>query len=404
MSRAGVYVALLAAVLTPAAGAVAQDAKQLADSMCSSCHRFTLIARSSGYTVDGWRQLIGTMADLSGSEAILNSVSQYLAKAHPPNTRRAPKLVQGPVQLSFKDWQPPTLGQRARDAVQAPDGTIWWVGELANLIGSIDPQSGAMKEYPLPRDTSPEAIAVDGKGNVWFSGTKNGTVGFFDPKSGKPTVFKTGSARDPHALAIDRNGMVWFTAEAANAVGRLDSGSGDLKLVTLKTAGAKPYGIKAGPDGSIWVGCGGEPCLYRIDPSTLAATEIALPAGSTVRQLDVAADGTVWFVNAAKGRIGRYEPKSGAIKEWPTPSGPRSFPYAIAVADGIVWFNESGMRPDPLVRFDPATETFQSWPIPSGAIYAGAAQNIRPTSDGGLVLNQSSTSRIVKVTVQGGSR
>ena len=104
---------------------------------------------------------------------------------------------------------------------------------------------------------------------------------------------------------------------------------------------------------------------------------------------------------AAKGRIGRYEPGSGAIKEWPAPSGPRSQPYAIAATGGMVWFNESGMRPDPLVRFDTKTEAFQSWPIPSGGVYAGSAQSIRPTPDGGLVLNQSSTSRIVKVTVQG---
>jgi virginiamycin B lyase len=393
--------ALLAAVLMPADAALAQDGKQLADSMCTSCHRFTLVTRSSGYTAEGWRQLIGTMADLSGSESILNSVSQYLAKVHPPNTRRAPKLVQGQAKVAFRDWQPPTLGQRARDAVQAPDGTIWWAGELANLIGSIDPQSGAMKEYPLPRDTSPHAVEIDGMGNVWFSGPKNGTVGYLDPKSGKPTVFKTGGARDPHLLAIDRNGMVWFTAEAANTVGRLDPGKGEVRLVALKTAGAKPSGIRAGPDGSIWVACAGEPCLYRIDRSTLAATEIRLPAGSTVRRLDVAADGTVWFANAAKGRIGRYEPGSGAIKEWPAPSGPRSQPYAIAATGGMVWFNESGMRPDPLVRFDPKTEAFQSWPIPSGGVYAGSAQSIRPTPDGGLVLNQSSTSRIVKVTVQG---
>ena len=58
--------------------------------------------------------------------------------------------------------------------------------------------------------------------------------------------------------------------------------------------------------------------------------------------------------------------QTGEIKEWPSPSGPKSHPYAIAVVDGIVWYNESGMRPDALVRFDPATETFQSWPIPSG--------------------------------------
>ena len=45
-----------------------------------------------------------------------------------------------------------------------------------------------------------------------------------------------------------------------------------------------------------------------------------------------------------------------------------SHPYAIAVVDGIVWSDESGKRPDMLVRFDPGTETFQSWAVPSGDI------------------------------------
>jgi virginiamycin B lyase len=395
--------AVLALVPWPA---LSQDSatKQLVEGMCASCHRFTLATNSMGYTADGWKQLIGTMVDLSADESMLRSVTQYLAKALPPNTRRAAKIVPGPVQVSFKEWQPPTLGQRARDPAEAPDGTIWWAGEFANLIGSLNPATGEMKEYPLPRGASPHAVDIDGKGNVWYAGTKNGTIGALDPKTGKTTVFKTGKAGDPHSLAFDSNGLVWFTAQAANMVGRLDPASGDVKLVALKTPNAKPYGIKIDSSGTIWVACAGAPCLARIDPASLAVAEIKLPQeGTTVRRLAIAGDGTVWFVNTGKGRIGRYDPKNGEIKEWPTPSGPRSLPYGIAVADGAVWFNESGMRPDPLVRFDPKTETFQSWPIPSGGIQAGSAQSIRVTSDGGLLLSQSSTSRIVKATTARGA-
>ena len=114
---------------------------------------------------------------------------------------------------------------------------------------------------------------------------------------------------------------------------------------------------------------------------------------------DVAADGIIWYVNSGKGRLGRFDPKSGDIKEWPSPSGPASHPYAIAVVDGMVWYNESGKRPDMLVRFDPRTEKFQSWPIPSGSIYAGIVRHMRPTRDGNLLIHQSSTNRIMLVTL-----
>ena len=86
----------------------------------------------------------------------------------------------------------------------------------------------------------------------------------------------------------------------------------------------------------------------------MALTEVALPfAGTTVRRLDIADDGMIWYVNSGRGQLGRYNPKTGEIKEWQSPSGPKSHPYAIVVVDGIVWYNESGQRPDALVRFDP---------------------------------------------------
>jgi virginiamycin B lyase len=134
----------------------------------------------------------------------------------------------------------------------------------------------------------------------------------------------------------------------------------------------------------------------------MAITEVKLPTpGTTVRRLDIAGDGTIWYVNSGMGKLGRYDPATGAITEWDSPSGPKSHPYAIAVIDGIVWYNESGVRPDPLVRFDPKTETFQSWPIPSGGVYAGIIRHMRATADGNLLIHQSSTNRIILVNLKG---
>jgi virginiamycin B lyase len=108
----------------------------------------------------------------------------------------------------------------------------------------------------------------------------------------------------------------------------------------------------------------------------------------------------IWYVNSSQGRLGRYDRITGEIKEWPSPSGPKSHPYAIAIVDGFVWYNESGKRPDALVRFDPETETFQSWPIPSGNVSAGIVRHMLPTREGGLLIHQSSTNRIILVTVE----
>ena len=100
-----------------------------------------------------------------------------------------------------------------------------------------------------------------------------------------------------------------------------------------------------------------------------------------------------------RSRLGMHDPKTGETKEWDSPSGPTAHPYGINVMNGVVWYNESGVRPDMLVRFDPKTEKFQSWPIPSGNIQAGIHRNGSVTRDGkSLLIHQSATNRILKVT------
>jgi len=378
------------------------DGKQIVEAVCTACHNANQITRSSGYSPADWKSLIATMVDLSDSAEQQSEITRYLAAHFPPNAKRAPKLVPGPAKVAFKEWVVPTLGQRARDPIQAADGTIWWAGQFGNLIGRIDPATGAMKEYPLPENAKPHSVTLDAAGNVWYTGNKNGTVGKFDPKTETIAVYKMPdpAARDPHTAIFDAKGILWFTLQQSNMVGRLDPATGDIRLVKMKTPGSRPYGIKIDAAGVPWVACNGSNCLVKVDPATMGLTEIKLPIQeTTVRRLDIAPDGMIWYVNSSQGRLGRYDPATGDIKEWESPSGKDSHPYALAIVDGIVWYNESRRRPDTLVRFDPKTERFQSWAIPSGGIYAGIIRHMRATREGNLLIHQSSTNRITEVRI-----
>ena len=404
---AGVLFCALIPVTASGQGLPDGDGKALVQGTCLACHKANQITRTSGYTQAGWTELTGTMIDLSATPEEQAKITRYLAAHYPPNKKRAPKLIPGTTRISFKEWTVPTLGQRSRDPIQAPDGTIWWAGQWGNLIGKINPKTGEMKEYRLPDNAKPHSVLLDSAGNVWYTGNKNGTIGKFNPKTEKITEYKMPdpAARDPHTAIFDKNGTLWFTLQHSNMVGRLNPATGAIKLVTAKTPGSRPYGIKIDKDGVPWVACNGSNCLIKVDPATMALTEIKLPLPkTTVRRLDIAGDGMIWYVNSRLGRLGRYNPKTGAIKEWPSPSGPKSHPYAIAVIDGIVWYNESRRRPDALVRFDPKTEIFQSWAIPSGGVYAGIIRHMRPTRDGNLLIHQSSTNRITLVTIKGPAR
>lgn len=408
------FLVIAAVVFMPAAAAAAQaqpvqlpdgEGKAHVQGLCATCHELNLIPRSSGYTRAGWRELIGNMINIVGTPAE-DAITQYLATHFPPNTKLQPTMVPGPVSISFREWKVPQLGQRARDPVESADGSIWYCGQFGNVVGRINPKTGEVWEYTLPDKALPHSVTPDRDGNIWYTGNGNGTVGKLDPKSGRITEYKMPdpAAKDPHTAVFDEKGRMFFTLQVSNMIGRLIPSTGDIKLVTLTRKNSRPYGIKVAADGSLWVSCNGSNCLLNVDPETLAVREFNLPEGSTVRRLDIAGDGMLWYVNSGLGRLGRMDPKTGQYKEWPSPSGPKSHPYAIAVVDGIVWYNESTQRPDTLVRFDPATEKFQSWPIPSGSIYGGILRHMRPTRDGNLLIHQTSTNRIYEVSVKAGTR
>jgi virginiamycin B lyase len=74
-------------------------------------------------------------------------------------------------------------------------------------------------------------------------------------------------------------------------------------------------------------------------------------------------------VDYAQGYLGRLDPATGAITEWPTPSGMDSRPYGMEVDNQErIWFVESGPHPNLFVGFDTKTEVFiASVEIESGA-------------------------------------
>ena len=342
------------------------------------------------------------MVDLSDDPDTHNLILDYLTENYPPKDHRAATHVAGDKELHFEEWQAPTLGQRSRDPIEAPDGSIWWAAQWGNLIGHLSPETGELTEYELPEGAMPHTVLLDREGYVWYTGNKNATMGRLDPTTGEVVEYHLSheTAKDPHSAVFDDDGILWFTVQQGNMIGRLDPETGEISLLPVPTDRSLPYGIKIDENGNPWAACFGNNCLLRIDPDTLDVTEIELPHEDTrVRRLDIDDNGNIWFVNSSRGRLGRYDPKTDEVTEWDSPSGDKSHPYAIAVLENGVWYNESGVRPDMLVHFDPETETFQSWPILSGDFHAGIVRHMRPTDDGGLVLHQSASNRIFKVNV-----
>jgi virginiamycin B lyase len=205
-------------------------------------------------------------------------------------------------------------------------------------------------------------------------------------------------AKDPHTLAIDEKGIVWFTVQNGNMVGRLDPASGEIKLVTSPTPNSRPYGLVINSKGiPVFVDFGSNK-IGTIDPSTLAIKEYVLPnPASRPRRLALGPDDAVWYADFSRGYLGRLDLATGEHKEWASPSGPKSEPYGIVFTKGALWYNESGAKPNTIVRFDPKTEKFQSWAIPGGG---DIVRNMSVTPDGNPVTANSLVNQVGLVEVR----
>ena len=74
--------------------------KELVSGVCTGCHQTNMITQSSGYTREGWKELIGTMIDLSGVPDQQAAITGYLAEHYSPKyNRQAAKIVSGPLQV-----------------------------------------------------------------------------------------------------------------------------------------------------------------------------------------------------------------------------------------------------------------------------------------------------------------
>ena len=373
--------------------------RELAQTLCTKCHAISLVTNSFGYSRDDWERVFSSMVAVPNDQSAV--LADYLAKNFPEKPRPSAVVIPGSVSVSIKEWVVPSLGSRPHDPLAMPDGSIWWTGQWANVLGRLDPRTGVMKEFPLKTpETGPHGLTADKAGNIWYTGNSKGLVGKLDPKTGDVTEYKMPdpAGRDPHTPLFDQKGMLWFTLQQANMVGRLNPATGEIKLVTMPTPRSLPYGMVINSAGVPFIVDFGTNKVSSIDPATMQVRDYPLPnADSRPRRIAITGDDIIWYADYSRGYLGRLDPKTGAVKEWPSPSGRQSQPYGITSYKDVIWYSESAVKPNTLVRFDPKTEKFQTWVIPSGG---GVVRNMMATSQGDLALACSGVNRVALVTVK----
>ena len=148
----------------------------------------------------------------------------------------------GPQQLTIDEWNVPWQRTRPRDPYVDAQGKVWFVGQVGDYIGVLDPATGQFRRYDLDHGAGPHNLIVDARGFVWYSGNTASHIGRLDPASGAITKYPMpdSSVRDPHTMVFDRHGDIWFTAQQGNVqfrsrVARDEFGIFQTQIVGKKT-------------------------------------------------------------------------------------------------------------------------------------------------------------------------
>lgn len=257
------------------------------------------------------------------------------------------------------EWEVPWENTRPRDPwVSGPD-RVWFVGQRDDYLGRFDPQSGEFQRYELDDGVGPHTVIADERG-AWYAGNRARHIGLLDPDSGdiERLMLPGDGIRDVHTMDFASNGDIWFSVSRGNQLGHLEARGLTMTLHEVPTPGARPYGLVVDADDRPWATLFGSHKLATVTDGKVE--EFELPRDTArPRRLATTDDGSIWYVDYLGGYLGRLDPASGEVDEWPTPAGSASRPYAMAADDrGRLWFVETGVQPNRFVGFDPSSETF----------------------------------------------
>jgi virginiamycin B lyase len=278
-----------------------------------------------------------------------------------------PPLLGVELKGTMRMWDAPVPGSVPHDSAVDAKGNIWFTLQETGHIARFNPDTHEWKLFKVPtEDSGPHGLVSDAFGNIWFTENYAGKIGRLNPASGAIAEFTPPTAKDPHTPVFGSDGALWFTAQDSNLIGRLDMETKKITEYGLPTQDAHPYGLASADDGALWF-CeltGGK--LGRIDPVSGLMTEYAPSERDVQPKRLVAVKGAIYFTDSKGGRLGRLTLADKTFKFWESPSGNHSEPYGIgADTTGKIWYEESGVDANNLIRFDPAVEVFRTYPMPA---------------------------------------
>lgn len=271
-----------------------------------------------------------------------------------------------PFQPTMATYPVPS-GSRPHDVWAASDGTVWYSGQGAGVLGVLDPGSREVREVPLGTGSRPHGVIEGPDGAAWITDGGLNAIVRVDTATDEVTVFALPSSHPDANLntaTFDADGTLWFTGQAG-VYGRLPAGADEVEAFDAP-GGRGPYGITAAstPSGdAVYYASLAGSHVARVDPDTADVTRLDPPTPDQgTRRVWADSTGRIWSSQWNAGQVAVYDPAGDSWQEWPLP-GAGAQAYAVFVDDrDIVWLSD--FTADAVVSFDPTTETTTSYPLP----------------------------------------
>ena len=299
----------------------------------------------------------------------------YPLKTLPRPTGRATRMIATEYDLPRKNIEP-------HDVIVDKDGMVWYSDFGALFIGKMDPKTGKVTEYPIPKIKEGFPVGTldleeDPEGNLWVGMMYQGGVAKLDKKTGKvqtwpvPKEWQTDATQQsfvsPTSMNVD--GKVWVKNSDRAQILRLEPKTGQWEnLSSFTDPDTKreftSYGINADKDNNLYMLDFGSGNLGILDAKTkkLAIHRTEIP-NSRPRRGSVDAQNKLWFAEYDGNALGVLDPKTGNIKEWRVPTA-WSNPYDVMIdKNGEAW--SGSMMTDRVLRLDPKTGQYTEYLLPT---------------------------------------
>jgi streptogramin lyase len=381
---------------------------------CAYCHSYARIMKSK-HTAEQWVPVIkrmqsyypdGTASSDDGRGRGQREVTYGDSLGNPTQPRKERPEIAGAPWAGFQGMQLPEY----LATVNLSGGKTTWDYPLKTLPRPKGKSTRVIiTEWDMPRkDTVPHDSIVDSKGLFWYTDESRQFVGSLDPKTNKVTEYplppvpadSVPGARD---IVADKDDNLWFPIRVAGGASVVSKFEPKTQKVTM-VDGAFGQFMGIGGDGKLWTGT---TTFRRVDPATMKVdaewnwTKAPnVPNGGRVAcyQLQADSKGNPWCTGYFGSVIIKVDAKTGEAKFWPTPT-PNAMPRRNRMdAQDRLWFAE--YTGDKVGMFDTKTEKFQEWALPDK--YTTPYSVSVPDKKGRVYASSNMSERVFQVDTKSG--